>query len=403
MPRPQEAHYSFTIPSIHDDATLDCRLYHPEHLSRPVEDGGEVPWRIRGIIMAHPYAPMGGNYDDRVVGVVVDEFLKTGWIVGTFNFRGAHGSKGRTSWSGKPELDDYTSFAAFFMHYMSYLQPFPTSDTEFAPAPSPASPQRPAMGGPSPSQSPASPVVVLGGYSYGSLILKHLPPVPTILQPFAAPISGSSADEILLRAHKLADQSNLEWINLAHDEARARQKRRGHGHKPSLTMGGEETTPEKRRSSRDIHRSLDSHTSLKIRTRLRSISHRRREDDAIVTSPGENKHTTILLPEIRYLLISPLTLPVSTLLAPALGHKFWHKVKEGGQEVIGMHTSLVIYGDQDNFSSARKLRDWSNLLKSGPASSCSSVEVAGAGHFWVEPQAEEVLRATLQEWENSIR
>jgi hypothetical protein len=30
---------------------------------------------------------MGGSYDDRVVGIVVAEFLKTGWIVGTFNFR----------------------------------------------------------------------------------------------------------------------------------------------------------------------------------------------------------------------------------------------------------------------------------------------------------------------------
>jgi hypothetical protein len=37
--------------------------------------------------MAHPYAPMGGSYDDRVVGIVTDEFLKAGWIVGTFNFR----------------------------------------------------------------------------------------------------------------------------------------------------------------------------------------------------------------------------------------------------------------------------------------------------------------------------
>jgi alpha/beta superfamily hydrolase len=37
--------------------------------------------------MAHPYAPMGGSYDDRVVGIVLDEFLKAGWIVGTFNFR----------------------------------------------------------------------------------------------------------------------------------------------------------------------------------------------------------------------------------------------------------------------------------------------------------------------------
>jgi alpha/beta superfamily hydrolase len=37
--------------------------------------------------MAHPYAPMGGSYDDRVVGIVVEEFLALGFVVGTFNFR----------------------------------------------------------------------------------------------------------------------------------------------------------------------------------------------------------------------------------------------------------------------------------------------------------------------------
>jgi hypothetical protein len=37
--------------------------------------------------MAHPYAPMGGSYDDRVVGIVVEEFLSLGYIIGTFNFR----------------------------------------------------------------------------------------------------------------------------------------------------------------------------------------------------------------------------------------------------------------------------------------------------------------------------
>jgi len=40
--------------------------------------------------MAHPYAPMGGSYDDRVVGIVVEEFLHAGWMVGTFNFRYGH-------------------------------------------------------------------------------------------------------------------------------------------------------------------------------------------------------------------------------------------------------------------------------------------------------------------------
>lgn len=54
---------------------------------RPAEDNATQSQKKRGIIMAHPYAPMGGSYDDRIVGIVVHEFLKAGWIVGTFNFR----------------------------------------------------------------------------------------------------------------------------------------------------------------------------------------------------------------------------------------------------------------------------------------------------------------------------
>jgi alpha/beta superfamily hydrolase len=30
---------------------------------------------------------MGGSYDDRVVGIVAEEFLALGYVVGTFNFR----------------------------------------------------------------------------------------------------------------------------------------------------------------------------------------------------------------------------------------------------------------------------------------------------------------------------
>ena len=86
MARP-EPHYTFTIPSVHDDTALDCRLYHPDELNKPGPTGTEVPWQRKGIVMAHPYAPMGGSYDDRVVGIVEEIFLQAGWIVGTFNFR----------------------------------------------------------------------------------------------------------------------------------------------------------------------------------------------------------------------------------------------------------------------------------------------------------------------------
>jgi len=37
--------------------------------------------------MAHPYAPLGGSFDDPVVGMVGNEILKHSWILLTFNFR----------------------------------------------------------------------------------------------------------------------------------------------------------------------------------------------------------------------------------------------------------------------------------------------------------------------------
>ncbi|OAL56618.1 hypothetical protein IQ07DRAFT_674788 [Pyrenochaeta sp. DS3sAY3a] len=402
MRRPPEPLYSFTIPSVHDDTTLDCRIYHPNILNKPAEADSDTTWKKSGIIMGHPYAPMGGSYDDRVVGIAVDEFLKAGWIVGTFNFRGAHTSKGRTSWSGKPESDDYASFAAFFMHYMCYLEPFPPSDAVFDPEQSPISPQAHRSSKNQKSQREESPIVVLGGYSYGSLILKHLPPVPTMLQPFATPLSGSAADEVILRARKLADQSNLEWINLARNHEREKTRRK-ETHKHAVSMGGEETSPDKRRSSRDIRRSFDGRRSLEVRTALRSLSHRRRKDEGPTTPPQEVQKPSIIMPTVRYLLISPLTPPISTIAAPALGRRFWHRAPEGEQEVIGKHPALAIYGDQDVFSSAKKLRDWSQQLKAQHGSQFTGIEVEGAGHFWVEKGVEGRMRTALREWEGTIR
>jgi pimeloyl-ACP methyl ester carboxylesterase len=310
------------------------------------------------------------------------------------HIRGAQGSKGRASWSGRPELDDYTSYAAFFMHYMSYIEPNftfePTTTTDSFPVSAP----------PDGLHTGSCPIVILGGYSYGSMILRHLPPVPTILQPFAAPVAGSAADEILLRARKLADQSNIDWHDIAREEARARRPSyAGHGSRPSMTMGGEETSVDKRRSSRDVRRSLEGGSRLEIRTRLRSLSHRRRED----SNPPCTRSATITMPEVRYLLISPLTPPLSTLAAPALGYKSWSKSKDGYQDVIGKHPTLAVYGDQDIFTSAKKIREWSEQVKVRPGSMFTSVEVTSAGHFWVERDVEVKLRTALKDWESSIR
>jgi hypothetical protein len=76
---------TFTIPSIHDDTVLDCRVYFPPtFLSQPND---KLSWRKKAATVAHPYGPLGGCYDDPVVEIVVSQLLKEEFIVGTFNFR----------------------------------------------------------------------------------------------------------------------------------------------------------------------------------------------------------------------------------------------------------------------------------------------------------------------------
>ena len=79
----------FTLPSIHDGTILECRIQFP---TRSVGNGdGQRSDRgktnQRGAILAHPYAPLGGCYDDPVLASITKEFLRAGFVVGTFNFR----------------------------------------------------------------------------------------------------------------------------------------------------------------------------------------------------------------------------------------------------------------------------------------------------------------------------
>ena len=80
-----EPTFTFTIPSIYDDTTLDCRIYNPPHsILNPID--GEA-WSPRGAIVAHPYPPFGGCYDDLIVLSTAAEIFEHGFVIGTFNFR----------------------------------------------------------------------------------------------------------------------------------------------------------------------------------------------------------------------------------------------------------------------------------------------------------------------------
>lgn len=77
---------TFTIPSTHDDLVLQCRIYHPTCLA-PTKLSHILDWNKKAAIVAHPYAPLGGSYDDPVVDIIASTILKQGFVVGTFNFR----------------------------------------------------------------------------------------------------------------------------------------------------------------------------------------------------------------------------------------------------------------------------------------------------------------------------
>ena len=81
-----EPTFTFTIPSVHDNTPLDCRIYSPPQKVLDSIDSDEQ-WHPRGAIFAHPYAPLGGCFDDGVVLSMTAEVLKHGFVVGTFNFR----------------------------------------------------------------------------------------------------------------------------------------------------------------------------------------------------------------------------------------------------------------------------------------------------------------------------
>ena len=79
-----EPAYSFSIPSLEDDTPLECRIYHPNTLHSVLGSNSKP---LKGAIVAHPYPPLGGCYDDPVVLSVAETLLDQGYIVATFNFR----------------------------------------------------------------------------------------------------------------------------------------------------------------------------------------------------------------------------------------------------------------------------------------------------------------------------
>lgn len=108
---------------------------------------------------------------------------------------------------------------------------------------------------------------------------------------------------------------------------------------------------------------------------------------------------------ISYLLVSPLRPPVSMFLTGLSSLSF--SAESGSAQTrpvprpadqLSKHRTLALHGDQDDFTSARKLERWSDELMRMPQSQFQGVVIEGAGHFWREEGVEGQARRVLREW-----
>ncbi|KAI0829571.1 Alpha/Beta hydrolase protein [Hypoxylon sp. FL0890] len=381
LPRPS---LSFTLPSIQDNTKLDCRVYHPACLKGPLGPS-DKSWHRHAAIVAHPYAPLGGSYDDPVVILISSTLLHLGFVVVTFNFRGAPSSHGRTSWTSKPERADYISVAGFLVYYMHYLRPRqhpPSAANENAP----------------------SPIFLLAGYSYGAMVTMQLPPLDSFLSDFASPATHTPMADIRLRAQHLAEQQTVMSTTPS-------SPRKSLG----MRVGGDEdiSSPNARDKLRAHSREREERIRKGVRELLarHKLNHREKTHNPTDQfqrvereEPCLESIDNLIRFRCAYLLVSPPLGIVTNLATMNFSNPFssWSRRRKGGplsvrnhegdvkqeetaaEAKLIRHPTLAIYGDQDGFLTLKKMHEWTTQLRSAEGSLFQHVEVSGAGHFWME-------------------
>jgi alpha/beta superfamily hydrolase len=372
--------------------------------------------------------------------------------------RGAHGSAGRTSWTAKAERADYMSVVGFVSHYVHFLDPFaenaqgkvgsmvrndPGSDGD-GEVTSPIHIRPPTPTPPQPLSRPTEPIMLLGGYSYGSMITSQLPSLETILGLFNAPECGSSAAEIRLRAQHLAEMQNTVLASAreaAADHLRPRSPRKHVG----LRVGGDEDSRrshESRRSRSTEFEETIRHGVAELMARTRKghrrshsgRSHTPRDSDEPSERVAAPDHLlplagrTTFLP--AYLLVSPLQGIISSLatmsLPPLLSVSgAWARFSTRGnsgtvhsdalesgvhdgitpaeaEDKLVQNATLAVYGDRDGFVPVRKLRAWASRLEGIPDSKFRAHEVSSATHFWAQGNVASTLRDAVGTFGGSL-
>ena len=266
------------------------------------------------------------------------------------------------------------------------------------------------------------PLLILGGYSYGSLITSCLPPPELVDMLFQDVRDGSAESEIKQRAEKTG-RDLLGYVDMHRNGtlSRGRSSKRtpqspsspSHG----VAMGGYESEAANRRISRESSRkSLDMEKIRRSvdRTRQRIMT-RTKSDHDIHTPPTPIPYLTpkATKPEVAYLIVSPVLPPVSGFTTmftkPTFervdrqtGKIFMRDTASKDNKFVASPTCLI-YGNKDMFTSSKKVQKWARDLSSRAGPSFSSYEIEGAGHFWTEENVSQRLQESIAKWISTLK
>lgn len=263
--------------------------------------------------------------------------------------------------------------------------------------------------------------MLLAGYSYGSLILSKILPIPAVIQRFETAERGTAAAEIIMRARRLARAAReTRDAQSASTDSRGRQvsatgstsSASQHTRPSPVVIGGEETDASERRRSRDTRRSASvvREVPRRIKAHIRHYSdgHKSLSDsDTAGKQPSSEASSSVAssLPvvSVSYLLISPVLPPLShTLVSPSSLASLLSTSKGAMDKDTGIGSlqqpSLVVFGSTDGITSAKRLKAWCEKLASQSPDNWQWAEIDRAGHFWREENTMRELTRSVSEW-----
>lgn len=306
----------------------------------------------------------------------------------------------------------------------------------------------------------ASLELLLAGYSFASLVLCRLPAVFTILNRFKSAENGTAATKIFLRARTLATQHRktiATRLQRGRRPSSTSPSKPAHWRNPShVILGGEESdlASSRRRHSRgdsrgsceairELPRTIKSrmHRPRSGQFHLRTSSDREQEQqhNTISSKPQKQLHQQQQQQRqpisIRYLLISPVLIPLSTTLVPpgipfisatatatagGGGTSLETEEKSTAAGVFSLqYPTLIAFGSSDTFTSSKKLCQWAERLAKDSAAVAALAatntnttattphpvdakvewtQIDGAGHFWREGGVMRELQGNIREW-----